>query len=60
MTSAFDLGRELQDLAASLDLSDQLYEQATSRYDDVAEWLSQQGSPLREYSPAIYPQGHRR
>ena len=55
--SFFDLNQELQNLAESLDIPPQVAEQAVSTYDDVAEWLGQEDSPLREYSPNIYPQG---
>jgi hypothetical protein len=57
MFQPFDLNEVLQQLAAELDIPDQLYEQAISRYDDVAEWLGQEDSPLRDYSPTIYSQG---
>ena len=53
----FDLNQELQNLAESLDIPPQIAEQAVSTYDDVAEWLSRDDSPLREYNPDIYPQG---
>jgi hypothetical protein len=55
--SSFDLNRELQSVAESLDIPPQLAEQAVSTYNDVAEWLGQEDSPLREYFPSIYPQG---
>ncbi len=57
MMRAFDVNEQLEDIAASLDIPDPLYELAVSHYDDVAEWLSQEASPLRAYSPSIYPQG---
>jgi Adenylyl/Guanylyl and SMODS C-terminal sensor domain/Second Messenger Oligonucleotide or Dinucleotide Synthetase domain len=53
----FDLNQELQNFAESLDIPPQVAEQAVSTYDDVAEWLGQEDSPLREYHPNIYPQG---
>jgi len=53
----FDLNQELQNFAESLDIPPPLAEQAVTTYDDVAEWLGQEDSPLREYSPKIYPQG---
>jgi hypothetical protein len=55
--SFFDLNQDLQNLAESLDIPPQIAEQAVSTYDDVAEWLGQEDSPLREYHPEIYPQG---
>jgi len=55
--SLFDLNRELQNIAESLDIPPQAAEHAVSTYDEVAEWLGQEDSPLREYSPTIYPQG---
>jgi hypothetical protein len=54
--SSFDLNQELQTFAEWLDIPPQVAEQAVSTYDDVAEWLGQEDSPLREYSPNIYPQ----
>jgi len=57
MVRGFELNEELRELATSLDITDQLYEQVISYYEDAAEWLSVEDSPLREYSPAIYPQG---
>ncbi len=57
MIGTFDIDSELNDLARSLDIPDYLSEEAVSRYDDVAEWLSQEGSVLREWAPSIYPQG---
>lgn len=55
--TSFDLNQVLEDLAASLDIPPQFAEQAISTYEDVAEWLGQEDSPLRDYSPKIYPQG---
>jgi len=53
----FNLEERLLSIAADLDIPPALHEQAISYYDDVAEWLSQEGSPLRDLSPTIYPQG---
>ncbi len=57
MMDTMDVNEDLQGLAASIDISEQQYEEAVSRYDDVAVWLSQEDSPLWEHSPTIYAQG---
>ena len=57
MMREFELNEELRRLATSLDITDEMYERVISYYEDAAEWLSKEGSPLREYSPTIYPQG---
>jgi Adenylyl/Guanylyl and SMODS C-terminal sensor domain/Second Messenger Oligonucleotide or Dinucleotide Synthetase domain len=54
---SFDLNAELQNIVESLDIPPQVAEQAISTYDDVAQWLGQEDSPLRDYSPNIYAQG---
>jgi hypothetical protein len=53
----FDLNQELQDLAGRLDIPPQLAELAVSRYHEVADWLGEENSPLRDYSTEIYTQG---
>lgn len=57
MLLAGDLGRRLEDGAASLDIPIDVAEEAILRYEEVAAWLREEGSTLRPYSPEIYPQG---
>ena len=57
MNLFFDLNQELQNLAESLDIPPQIAEQAIATYDDVAEWLSQDDSPLRAGRNAFGPLG---
>jgi hypothetical protein len=47
----------LESTAASLDIPDELAEEAVLAYEGVGEWLSEEGSKLQPYSPEIYPQG---
>lgn len=47
----------LQHLAESLDISETQYETAVKHYEAVGKWLSENGSPIAEYEPQIYPQG---
>jgi hypothetical protein len=51
-----ELTEELEALAATLDLPGELAEEAVLRYEAVAAWLGEDGSPLAKYSPEIYPQ----
>ncbi|MGH9643861.1 MAG: nucleotide-binding domain-containing protein [Terriglobales bacterium] len=44
-------------LAAALDIADQLYEEATLKYEEVGVWLAAEESALAAYTPLIYPQG---
>jgi hypothetical protein len=47
----------LEELGKNLDITESQYNAAVKSYTYVAEWLSQQDSPLAEYSPEILPQG---
>jgi hypothetical protein len=51
------LTEELETVAKTLDLPEQLAEEAVLRYEAVAAWLGEEGSPLAQYSPEIYAQG---
>lgn len=44
-------------LAQSLDIPEQLYEDAVLKYEDIGDWLAQEASPLHRYDPEVYPQG---
>jgi hypothetical protein len=52
-----NIDKLLLDAATSLDIPDYLYEEATLKYQDVGNWLSDPSSALAPYSPEIYPQG---
>jgi hypothetical protein len=52
-----DLSAALERIAKRLDLPVDLAEAAILEYEAVGEWLGAEGSPLREYTPEIYPQG---
>lgn len=52
-----DVGSLLNDIAQSLDISDNLFEEAERKYRAVGSWLGDENSPLATYSPEIYPQG---
>jgi len=51
------LNRILQIIAETLDLSPSQHKEATDKYRAVGEWLSAEGSTLRQYKPSVYPQG---
>lgn len=51
------LAAELESLAESLDIPPSKYREAVAHYNAVGEWLDAKDSPLREYRPAIHPQG---
>ena len=44
-------------ISENLDISETLYEQITTSYQSVGEWLSKDNNPLAKYSPTIRPQG---
>lgn len=44
-------------IVEALDIPDDIYEDATLKYDDIGSWLAMDDSDLRDYSPEIYPQG---
>ncbi len=52
-----ELGKLLQQLAESLDISDAQYEAAVKHYEAVGDWLSKNDSPIVVHDPQIYPQG---
>lgn len=47
----------LENIAASLDISDAQMEKAKARYEAIGEWLGRENSNLYRYSPSMYPQG---
>jgi hypothetical protein len=51
------LAKILRITAETLDLSPTQYKEATDRYRAAGEWLSAEGSKLRQYRPNVYPQG---
>ena len=42
---------------SALDIPDEVYEDATLKYEDVGNWLGADGSELLRYAPDIYVQG---
>lgn len=52
-----DINELLEQNATALDIPEYIADEAVLRYEAVADWLAEQDSPLREYSPEIYPQG---
>ncbi len=51
------LASVLRTTADTLDIPDDVYEDATLQYEDIAAHLSADDSALRTYDPQIYPQG---
>ncbi|MEY2563336.1 MAG: hypothetical protein QOH88_1529 [Verrucomicrobiota bacterium] len=47
----------LRTTADTLDIPDDVYEDATLKYEDIGAYLAAEDSDLREYDPQIYPQG---
>src|SRR6266403_1749487 len=47
----------LRTTADTLDIPDDVYEDATLKYEDIGVHLSAEDSDLRQYDPQIYPQG---
>lgn len=43
--------------ASALDIPDEVYEDATLKYEDVGDWLAATDSDLKDYEPEIYVQG---
>jgi len=43
--------------ASALDIPDEVYEDATLKYEDVGSWLAAEDSELRDYTPQVYVQG---
>ncbi|ALA59442.1 nucleotidyltransferase [Nitrospira moscoviensis] len=54
------LGRVLHYIADSLDMPEQLQEQAVAKYQEVGRWLADTESPLQGNTPDVYPQGSAR
>lgn len=54
------LGRILHDIADSLNMPEQLQEQAVAKYQEVGRWLADTESPLQANNPDVYPQGSAR
>ncbi|MCC6862776.1 MAG: nucleotidyltransferase [Bryobacterales bacterium] len=44
-------------IADGLDIPEELYEEATLKYEEVGIWLAEDEQGLGRYSPEIYPQG---
>ena len=51
------LTKSLEDIAHLLDIPEDLADEAIARYEAVAAWLSEEDSPMRAYTPELYPQG---
>ena len=48
----------LQDIAESLDITEDQYKDAVRHYEEVGEWLNDEGElSIKKYQPEIYPQG---
>ncbi len=56
-TNFVQLSDLLNKIAEWLDIPDHLYEDAVIKYEDIGDWLSENDSDLKTYSPEIYPQG---
>lgn len=52
-----EISKLLNKMAEALDIPDSMFEDATLKYQDVAEWLAAEDSVLKGYDPEIYPQG---
>lgn len=52
-----DRNRRLRELLAALDIPPSLYEQAAERYLSLRDWFKRPESAIREFDPAVYPQG---
>lgn len=51
------LGGVLQRITESLDIPDELHDDAVLKYEGVGEWLAAEDSELFKYEPKIFPQG---
>jgi hypothetical protein len=51
------VNESLENVAALLDIPEDILEEATARYESVAAWLGDADSPLAKYVPELYPQG---
>jgi hypothetical protein len=47
----------IEELAASLEISDSAYEKAEARYNDIGNYFSSSDAKCASFSPHIYPQG---
>lgn len=47
----------LVNVAANLDIPEYYFKEAVDKYEDVAEWLGEEGSNLLSFSPEAYVQG---
>lgn len=52
-----ELNDIFSDLAEELDVPPSKYEEATSHYEAVGNWLNEEGTALARYRPTIFPQG---
>jgi hypothetical protein len=52
-----ELNRLLGTASESLDIPASTHQLATDSYEAVGRWLSEEDSPLTQFSPQIYPQG---
>lgn len=51
------LGGILQGITESLDIPDDLHDDAVLKYEGVGEWLAAEDSELLQHAPQIFPQG---
>jgi hypothetical protein len=56
-TETHQLSELLKKVAETLDIPEYIYQDVVTKYEDVGEWLAEEGSDLQRYSPEIYPQG---
>jgi len=47
----------LEEIAAAVDISESMFEEAKAHYESIGEWLERRGSTLSGYDPVISPQG---
>jgi hypothetical protein len=57
MAVADDISGLLEQVGATLDMPQHLYEAAVAEYQDVGEWLSDKDRQLQRRDPEVYPQG---
>ena len=57
MPDTTEFAELLSATANELDIPDELHEEAALKYEEVGVWLAADDSPLKDYSPDIYPQG---
>lgn len=56
-TNDFPLNELLNKIAVAIDISDELFDSATKRYESLAEWLERGESCLAGFDSKIFPQG---